>query len=281
MFERYTEKARRSIFFARYEASQFGSPVIESEHLLLGLLRENKNLRQWIPGGQAETIRQWVDAETPHRTKTSTSIDLPLSNASKTILKSAGDEADRLAHRHIGTEHLFLALFAVEDCLAARLLRKAGADAAKIRSNVTATEQRAGLFELGIRPGRPSRMPTRVTVEIHGSNRDADYVRDFVSTIRSCNWHWHKTEWKSRDVVINRNSGKVSFELSLAADSENFTLIQNGWKKDHCFLCGWELFESGDEHGTGYTNGRNWLCTECYERFLLRDFFSPSHPEIT
>ena len=38
MFERYTEKARRVIFFARYEASQFGSPYIETEHLLLGLL---------------------------------------------------------------------------------------------------------------------------------------------------------------------------------------------------------------------------------------------------
>ena len=44
MFERYTEKARRVIFFARYEASQFGSPYIETEHLLLGLLREDKAL---------------------------------------------------------------------------------------------------------------------------------------------------------------------------------------------------------------------------------------------
>jgi len=39
MFERYTEKARRVIFFARYEASQFGSPVIDTEHILLGLVR--------------------------------------------------------------------------------------------------------------------------------------------------------------------------------------------------------------------------------------------------
>ena len=44
MFERYTEKARRVIFFARYEASQFGSPYIETEHLLLGLLRDDKAL---------------------------------------------------------------------------------------------------------------------------------------------------------------------------------------------------------------------------------------------
>jgi len=38
MFERYTERARRVIFFARYEASQYGSPYMESEHFLLGLL---------------------------------------------------------------------------------------------------------------------------------------------------------------------------------------------------------------------------------------------------
>ncbi len=43
MFERYTEKARRTIFFARYEASQFGSPYIEVEHLLLGLMRERSS----------------------------------------------------------------------------------------------------------------------------------------------------------------------------------------------------------------------------------------------
>ena len=44
MFERYTEKARRVIFFARYEASQFGASQIEAEHILLGLMREDKNL---------------------------------------------------------------------------------------------------------------------------------------------------------------------------------------------------------------------------------------------
>lgn len=44
MFERYTEKARRVVFFARYEAGQFGAPAIEAEHLLLGLMREDKAL---------------------------------------------------------------------------------------------------------------------------------------------------------------------------------------------------------------------------------------------
>ncbi len=44
MFERYTEKARRVIFFARYEALQYGSRFIAPEHILLGLMREDKSI---------------------------------------------------------------------------------------------------------------------------------------------------------------------------------------------------------------------------------------------
>ena len=99
--------------------------------------------------------------------------------------------------------------------------------------------------------------------------------------IRLYNWHWHKIHWKPRDIVVNRKTGKVSFEMSLARDNDNFMLVKEGWKKDHCFLCRWELFESEDEHGTGYTNGRIWLCLECCERFILNDFFASSHSDIT
>src|SRR5579883_715386 len=82
MFERYTEKARRVIFFARYEASQFGSPYIETEHLLLGLLREDKALANRFLRSHAalESIRKQIEAHTTIREKVSTSVDLPLSN---------------------------------------------------------------------------------------------------------------------------------------------------------------------------------------------------------
>jgi Clp amino terminal domain, pathogenicity island component len=56
MFERYSEKARRVIFFSRYEASQFGSPKIDTEHLLLGLIREDKALYRWLPRTDLQTI---------------------------------------------------------------------------------------------------------------------------------------------------------------------------------------------------------------------------------
>ena len=64
MFERYTEKARRVIFFARYEASQFGAPAIEPEHLLLGLMREDKTLTgRFFPRAQIsiESIRKEIE----------------------------------------------------------------------------------------------------------------------------------------------------------------------------------------------------------------------------
>ena len=124
MFERYTEKARRVIFFARYEASQFGSPYIETEHLLLGLLREDKALanrflrsHRWF-----ESIRKQIEGHTTIREKVATSVDLPLSNESKRVLAHAADEAERLAHKHIGTEHLLLGLLREEKCFAAQIL---------------------------------------------------------------------------------------------------------------------------------------------------------------
>ena len=116
MFERYTEKARRVIFFARYEASQFGSPYIETEHLLLGLLREDKALANRFLRSHAaiESIRKQIEAHTTIREKVSTSVDLPLSHECKRVLAYGAEEAERLNHKHIGTEHLLLGLLREE-----------------------------------------------------------------------------------------------------------------------------------------------------------------------
>ena len=84
MFERYTEKARRIIFFARYEASQFGSPYIETEHLLLGILREDRALANRLLHSHSavDAIRGEIEAARPFQQKVSTSVDLPLSHSS-------------------------------------------------------------------------------------------------------------------------------------------------------------------------------------------------------
>ncbi len=128
MFERYTEKARRVIFFARYEASQFGSPYIETEHLLLGLLREDKALANRFLRSHAavESIRKQIEGHTTIREKVSTSVDLPLSHECKRVLAYGAEEAERLNHKHIGTEHLLLGLLREEKCFAAEILHERG-----------------------------------------------------------------------------------------------------------------------------------------------------------
>jgi ATP-dependent Clp protease ATP-binding subunit ClpA len=128
MFERYTERARRVIFFARYEAVQFGSTTIESEHLLLGLIREDQNLTNRFIRNHAaiESIRIEIEGRTTFREKVSTSIDLPLSNECKRILAYAAEEAERLKHWHIGTEHVLLGILREEKCVAAEILHERG-----------------------------------------------------------------------------------------------------------------------------------------------------------
>ncbi len=138
MFERYTEKARRVIFFARYEASQFGSPYIETEHLLLGLVREDKALANRFLRSQAavESIRKQIEGHTTIREKVSTSVDLPLSHECKRVLAYAAEEAERLSHKHIGTEHLLLGLLREEKSFAAEILHERGLRLTTIREEL-------------------------------------------------------------------------------------------------------------------------------------------------
>jgi ATP-dependent Clp protease ATP-binding subunit ClpC len=128
MFERYTERARRVIFFARYEASQLGSPYIETEHVLLGLLREDKVLANRFLRSQAsmESIRKQIEARRTMGEKVSTSVDLPLSNESKRVLAYAAEEAEKLSNNQIGTEHLLLGVLREENCFAAAILHERG-----------------------------------------------------------------------------------------------------------------------------------------------------------
>lgn len=88
MFERYTEKALRVIFFARYEASQYGSPEIDTEHVLLGLLRESKDLYRWLENASLEWFRRKIEQRLPRGAPTSTAIGLPLSEAAKRVLST-------------------------------------------------------------------------------------------------------------------------------------------------------------------------------------------------
>jgi|SRR5215813_4860896 len=140
MFERYTEKARRVIFFSRYEASQFGASQIEAEHILLGLIREDKNLTARFFRGahdDVESVRKEIEGRTVIRDRISTKIDLPLSTEAKRVLSFAAEESEKLGNRHIGTEHLLLGLLREKKSIAAEVLYGRGLRLSDIRQDLT------------------------------------------------------------------------------------------------------------------------------------------------
>jgi len=149
MFERYTERARRCIFFARWSAGQYCSPTIETEHLLLGLLREDPNvIPRFLPSKTAKDIRAEVEHRLPKTNAStniaSTAIDIPLSNPCKRILAYAAEEAERLRHRHVNAGHVLIGVVREEDGIAGEILRSAGLNVINMRQQMlldeTATE---------------------------------------------------------------------------------------------------------------------------------------------
>jgi ATP-dependent Clp protease ATP-binding subunit ClpA len=138
MFERYTEKARRVVFFARYEAGHYGSPYIETEHLLLGLLREDyRTAKHLLPElDSVENLRQQIENRITRKESFSTSVEVPLSDESKRVLKFAVGESANWGHRHVGTEHLLIGLLQVPTSLAAAALKAEGIDLARVREKL-------------------------------------------------------------------------------------------------------------------------------------------------
>lgn len=269
MFERYTEKARRVIFFARYEASQYGSPYIETEHLLLGLLREDNSLSRRVlaPGGSfkelifspvaIESIRRKISERGMLGEKTPTTVDLPLSNESKRVLAYAAEEAERLAHKHIGTEHLLLGLLREKKSFAAQLLTEEGVLLESSRVNIAEWEKKTG---------NAGDHGNQEIVHIHGEAWDLSNVEERVQDL--VKFAWRKREWKPLDVLIDSETGHVCFDTT-PPHEPNFRLVPGGWPRERCLICRWELNADGaEEHLVGYTNGRIWVCAECHDQFL-------------
>jgi ATP-dependent Clp protease ATP-binding subunit ClpC len=120
MFERYSERARRVVWWARYEVCQSASDHIEPQHLLLGILGERPDL---IP--QGTEIRKEIKLQVGHNTQNSKKGEVPLSQASRRVLKRAEEEADGRGHRRIGTEHILIAIL-YEESPTSQVLRAHG-----------------------------------------------------------------------------------------------------------------------------------------------------------
>src|SRR5581483_941262 len=129
MFERYTESARRVLFFARYEAAQLASPAIGTEHLLLGLVRLGKGVSARCMAAfhvSFDDIRHDVAQVTATRGSTTPPNDIPFTADMKRVLEYAAEEADRLVHDDIEPQHLLLGLLREERCVAASILTARG-----------------------------------------------------------------------------------------------------------------------------------------------------------
>ena len=130
MFERYTERSRRVIFFARYEALQYGSPMISPEHILLGLLREDKTISaRFLPlrnSLSVDSVRREVEDRIVLRDRIPQSAELHLAPETKKILFYANEESRHLKSKHIGPEHLLLGIVREERSIAAEILLQYG-----------------------------------------------------------------------------------------------------------------------------------------------------------
>jgi ATP-dependent Clp protease ATP-binding subunit ClpC len=139
MFEKYNEKARRALFFARYEASKLGSRVIESEHILLGVLREGEEtVNELFRRLQVkpETIRREIEGDRVFVERISSTAELPLSEESKKVLAYASHEAESMLHSTVGSEHLLIGILRVEGSLATRSLKRHGLELHRVREEV-------------------------------------------------------------------------------------------------------------------------------------------------
>ena len=128
MFERYDEAARRTLFFARYEVTHLGGTSINSEHILLGLLRGGHGgarrvlFKQNIsPDDLRREVKLRIRAQEP---KLSRSVEIPFGDDAKRALQYAAEEADRMRSKGIGTEHLLLGLMRDGQSVAGSILAK-------------------------------------------------------------------------------------------------------------------------------------------------------------
>ena len=138
MFERFTERARRVIILAQEEAKRLNHSAVGTEHLLLGIIREGEGVASKVLeflNINPERVRAEIESAIGRGERTPYE-EVPLTPRAKKVLELALDEARRLGHNYISTEHLLLGLIREGEGVAARVLEAAGADLERVRSQV-------------------------------------------------------------------------------------------------------------------------------------------------
>jgi ATP-dependent Clp protease ATP-binding subunit ClpC len=141
LFERFTERARQVIVLASDEARELGHGYIGTEHLLLGLLREEVGIAARVLrtlGVETSTARERVEATIGRGQTTAATGQIPLTPPAKAALERSASEARDLGHAFVGTEHVLLALVAEPHVVAVEVLELFGLAAAEVREAVLA-----------------------------------------------------------------------------------------------------------------------------------------------
>ncbi len=136
--ERFTQRARRVLSLAQEAAASRNSPAIGAEHLLLGLMREDGGVAGRVLRGLGLELPRLEEMakQLPSREENAADAQMDLSPGTKKALEFAVDEARRLSHHAIGSEHLLLGLLRLEESVAVDMLRRLGVAPEQIRRQV-------------------------------------------------------------------------------------------------------------------------------------------------
>jgi ATP-dependent Clp protease ATP-binding subunit ClpC len=180
MFERFTERARKVVVLAQDEARHFNHNYIGTEHLLLGLLREDEGVAARALGSLNVTldeVREQVESIVGYGEE-GTGGQAPFTPRSKKVLELALREALQLGHNYIGTEHILLGLVRESEGVAARVLSNLGVDPDKVRREVVrmlggGRSQRGRGGEAGGGRGGEAKRPKTRQLDQYGRNLTA------------------------------------------------------------------------------------------------------------
>lgn len=138
MFERFTDRARRSIVLAQEATRELGADAIRSEHILLGLMKDPEGVAAKALGLLGVDDRK-VAASLKADTETARNAQghIPFSASAKSVLEQSLRESVRLGHHYIGTEHILLGIAGQPDSEAHRILLTLGAEPPAIIDAVT------------------------------------------------------------------------------------------------------------------------------------------------
>jgi hypothetical protein len=169
VFERFTEHGRQAVVLAQEEARLLSHNYIGTEHVLLGLIREQNGIAAAVlesAGVTLDRVRETVTAIVG-RGEEPSSGQIPFTPRAKRTLEAAGHESLRLGHSEVGTEHLLLGLLSELDGVAVRVLVNCGVEAAQVRAQT--------LSRLSAPGGSP-----RVGLVSSGAERSEDVERSWL-----------------------------------------------------------------------------------------------------